>query len=236
MTDLNELKLYTTESHACSYLDAEESTTIFIDPDADVDQKLYSQLTGHGFRRSGKHIYRPACKTCQACIPIRVRAETFQPDRSQRRCFKKNDDLTLAVVESIDTDEHYELYERYINQRHFDGEMYPPKRTEYSSFLSAQWGVTRYFEFRNPEGTLIALAVCDLLEDGLSAVYTFFDPEEKKRSLGVYGVLAQLEWVKTQELSYLYLGYWIKNCQKMTYKTNYRPFELLVNTDWIAFK
>lgn len=236
MTDLNELKLFATEPHRCSYLTEHESTTLFIDPETEVDQPLYSALTQYGFRRSGKHLYRPACKTCQACIPIRLKVETFQPDRSQRRCIKRNNDLQLRKTDTIDTDEHYQLYEKYINLRHSDGEMFPPKREEYSAFLSAQWGVTDYFELRTPEGELYSVAVADQLEDGLSAVYTFFEPSQPKRSLGVYSVLAQIEWAKQNNKDYVYLGYWIKECTKMTYKTNYRPFQLLINNRWVAFK
>lgn len=235
MTDLNELKLFATTPHPCSYLDDRDATTVFIDPEVSVDQNLYSQLTNYGFRRSGKHIYRPACKTCQACIPIRVDVETFTPNRSQQRCLRKNKDLTVTVVSTIDTDEHYTLYAKYIEQRHSDGDMYPPKRDEYRSFLSAQWGVTKYLEFRNSENNLIGVAVADQLENGISAVYTFFDPDEQKRSLGVYAVLAQIAWAQKQSNRYVYLGYWIKECQKMSYKTLYKPFELFINNQWLTF-
>ena len=235
MTDLNELKLFATTPHPCSYLDDRDATTVFIDPEVSVDQNLYSQLTNYGFRRSGKHRCRPACKTCQACIPIRVDVETFTPNRSQQRCLRKNKDLTVTVVSTIDTDEHYTLYAKYIEQRHSDGDMYPPKRDEYRSFLSAQWGVATYLEFRNSENSLIGVAVADQLENGISAVYTFFDPDEQKRSLGVYAVLAQIEWAQKQSNRYVYLGYWIKECQKMSYKTLYKPFELFINNQWLTF-
>ena len=235
MTDLNELKLFATTPHPCSYLDDRDATTVFIDPEVSVDQNLYSQLTNYVFRRSGKHRCRPACKTCQACIPIRVDVETFTPNRSQQRCLRKNKDLTVTVVSTIDTDEHYTLYAKYIEQRHSDGDMYPPKRDEYRSFLSAQWGVATYLEFRNSENSLIGVAVADQLENGISAVYTFFDPDEQKRSLGVYAVLAQIEWAQKQSNRYVYLGYWIKECQKMSYKTLYKPFELFINNQWLTF-
>lgn len=231
MTDLSNLKLFATQPHPCSYLDDREATTLFIDPEASVDIGLYSQLSELGFRRSGSHLYRPHCARCQACISCRIPVAGFRPNRNQRRCWRRNRDLTLAFTEHIQTDEHYQLYADYIATRHRDGDMYPPSRGQYEAFLSSEWGLTRYLEFRL-EGRLLGVAVCDQMENGLSAVYTFFDSREYRRSLGVYAILAQIDRVKNQGLDYLYLGYWIKQCQKMEYKTQYRPLELLINRRW----
>ncbi|ROQ20455.1 arginyltransferase [Marinimicrobium koreense] len=233
MTDLSNLKLFATQPHPCSYLEGEEATTLFIDPNAPVDQDLYSQLSQIGFRRSGAHLYRPHCAQCSACVSCRIPVEHFRPNRKQRRCWRRNEDLTLAMVERIDADEHYELYAHYINTRHRDGDMYPPSRAQYEAFLSRAWGVTQYLEVRNAEDRLLAVAVCDRLDDGLSAVYTFFDSREDRRSLGVFGILAQVEQAKALGLRYVYLGYWIKQCRKMDYKTQYRPLEMLVNRRWV---
>lgn len=235
MSTLETLKLFSTAEHPCSYLDDKEATTLFIDPDADLDSAMYSQLSDYGFRRSGSHVYKPSCQTCQACTPVRVPVETFMPSKSQQRCIKRNSDLNVNAVNAIDTDEHFQLYEKYINARHQDGDMFPAKKDEYLSFLSPQFGITQYLEFRDPQNTLVALAVTDKLHQGLSAIYTFFDPDQEKRSLGVYAILAQIEWAKENKQSYLYLGYWIKQCRKMNYKTQYSPFQLLINNQWLTF-
>jgi leucyl-tRNA---protein transferase len=232
MSDLSNLKLFATQPHPCSYLEDREATTLFIDPEAPVNKGLYSQLTELGFRRSGRHLYRPHCANCQACVSCRIPVRDFRPNRNQRRCWRRNQDLTLAFVDNIGTDEHYALYANYIATRHSDGDMYPPSRSQYDAFLTSEWGLTRYLEFRH-QGQLLGVAVCDQLEDGLSAVYTFFDSREERRSLGVYGILAQVDRARDQGLKYVYLGYWIKQCQKMEYKTQYRPLEMLINHRWV---
>lgn len=233
MTDLSTLKLFTTHPHPCSYLDDKEATTLFIDPETHVDAELYSRLSEYGFRRSGQHIYRPRCGRCQACIPIRVPVALFSYNRKQKRCWRRNQDLTVAVVKDIDTPEHYQVYDDYIRERHADGDMYPPSPQQYRDFLSSQWGTTEYIEFRDGS-RLIAVAVSDRLDHGLSAIYTFFAPNETARSLGTYAVLYQIARAATLGLSYVYLGYWIKQCQKMRYKSDYRPFQLFINNGWVT--
>lgn len=235
MTDLSNLKLFATQPHPCSYLDDEEATTLFIDPAAPVDQDLYTQLSQIGFRRSGSHLYRPHCANCRACISCRIPVKDFSPSRTQRRCWRRNGDLELGFVDHIDTEEHYNLYADYIETRHRDGDMHPPSQAQYNAFLSSEWGLTRYLEFRL-QGRLLGVAVCDRLNDGLSAVYTFFDSRESRRSLGVFGILAQIEQAKALGLQHVYLGYWIKQCHKMDYKTQYRPLEMLVNRRWVRLK
>jgi len=235
MTDLSNLRLFGTQPHPCSYLDDQDATTLFVDPDAPVDIHLYSQLSQLGFRRSGSHLYRPQCAVCQACISCRIPVHLFKPNRSQKRCWQRNQDLQVREIDSIHTAEHYQLYADYINSRHKDGDMYPPSITQYEAFLTREWGVTRYLEMRL-EGKLLGVAVCDRLEDGLSAVYTFYCPKAEKRSLGAFAILAQIHMAKQQGLSHLYLGYWIKECTKMRYKIQYRPLELLINRRWMRLK
>lgn len=208
VASLEDLKLFQTAPHPCSYLD-EEATTVFIDPDASVDQTLYSQLSRHGFRRSGQHLYRPHCENCRQCILTRIPVADFAFNRSQKRCLKRNSDIHVELVEQSDMSIDYPLYARYIRGRHRDGDMYPPSEEQYQSFLSAEWGVTRFARFYSGE-QLIAVSVFDVLDDGLSAVYTFFDPMEHKRGLGTFAILWQIEQSRRQELDYLYLGYWIK--------------------------
>lgn len=232
MSDLSNLKLFATAPHPCSYLEDEEATTVFIDPLAKIDAALYSELSELGFRRSGSHLYRPHCANCQACISCRIPVNQFRPSRSQRRCAKRNQDLTVNFIDDINTDEHYALYQQYINTRHRDGDMYPPTRAQYESFLSREWGVTRYIEYRCAEA-LVGVAVCDVLDDGLSAVYTFFADDLAPRSLGVFAILVQIEQAKRLGLSYVYLGYWIRESRKMAYKTQYRPLQMLINKRWV---
>lgn len=232
MTDLSALKLFATQPHPCSYIDGEQATTVFVDPEAIIDINLYSQLSLLGFRRSGGHLYRPQCANCQACMSCRIPVELFRPNRSQRRCWQANQDISISAVEHIDSPEHYALYSKYIEHRHQDGDMYPPSHEQYKAFLTSEWGATRYLEFRL-HGTLVGISVCDYLDDGISAVYTFYDATLSERSLGKFAILAQIEKAKQLGLGYVYLGYWIKQCEKMNYKTDYRPLELLVNRRWL---
>ncbi|GAB3107223.1 arginyltransferase [Aestuariicella hydrocarbonica] len=232
MTDLANIRLFATHPHGCSYLPDEEATTVFVDPNFKVDASLYSALSENGFRRSGKHLYRPHCQHCNACLAARVPVKEFIKDRKQRRCWNRNADLLVSSSLDIDTPEHYALYANYIEQRHSDGDMYPPSREQYTGFLTREWGVTEYLEFRH-QGRLLAVAVCDRMDNGYSAVYTFFDPQEERRSLGAFAILWQIELAKSLNLDSLYLGYWIKKCDKMNYKTQYRPLELLVDKRWV---
>jgi len=232
MSSLHTLIFYATPEHACSYLPNHRATTMFVDPKATVDGPLYSQLSRLGFRRSGNHYYRPHCGSCQACIPVRVPVKDFTPHRSQRRTIARNQDLQVQIAMPSYSEEHYQVYERYITQRHRDGDMYPPSRDQYRSFLIDGSHFTRFVEFRR-DGQLIGVAVIDLLDDGFSAIYTFYDPAESDRGLGTYAILWQIEEVKRRSEQYLYLGYWIKECHKMAYKTKFRPLEMMVNDRWV---
>ncbi len=232
MSDLSTLKLFATQPHPCSYLDSQEATTLFVDPEAKVDIQLYTQLSQLGFRRSGAHLYRPQCLRCQACVSCRIPVKLFKPSRNQKRCWKQNQDISLQLVSNIRTAEHYQLYSKYIEERHPDGDMFPPSEEQYNAFLSSEWNLTQYIEFR-VNGKLIGVSVCDQLGDGLSAVYTFYDPAEEHRSPGKFAILAQIDKAKSLGLDYLYLGYWIKECEKMNYKIQYRPLDLLVNRRWM---
>lgn len=233
--DVSKIKLFSTHEHACSYLEDQMATTLFVDPTLQMDGKLYSELSDLGFRRSGQHLYRPRCRACQACIPVRIPVEEFQLSRSQKRCLKKNQDVRVHWTDSIASDEHYALYERYINERHSDGDMYPPNREQYDEFLTSEWGVTRFIEMRLG-GTLIAVAVSDRLEQGLSAIYTYYDPSLPSRSLGVFAILKQIEHCRELGLPFVYLGYWIRDCDKMNYKTQYRPLQMLFQQSWLTLR
>lgn len=230
-SSLRDLKVYTTYPHTCSYLEDQEATTLFVDPRQPVDQKLYSKLSVLGFRRSGNHIYRPHCAQCNACIPARIPVAEFERSRGQKRTWDRNQDLRVICTDEINDDDAFDLYHRYISIRHSDGDMYPPDREQYQAFLNSVWDCTRYFRFYD-RARLVAVAVVDRLEDGLSAIYTFFDPTATRRSLGSYAILWQVEQARTAGLDYLYLGYWIRDCQKMSYKSDYRPLQMYTNSRW----
>lgn len=232
MTDLSAVKFFVTPLHKCSYLPRQDAITLFADPKANLDRTLYSDLSELGFRRSGNYLYRPHCKQCSACIPVRIPVDTFELSRKQRRVLKRNSDLTIRQMPAAFHDEHYELYARYITHKHCDGDMYPPTPNQYESFLLSEWGNTVFYEFRC-HGKLLAVAVSDIMINGISAVYTYYDVAETKRSMGVMGVLHQIEEAKRMNLPAVYLGYWIKECQKMNYKTEYRPLEMFVNNHWV---
>jgi len=233
VTILSTLKVFATHPHTCSYLPEQQATTLFIDPAAPIDGPAYSQLSEMGFRRSGPHLYRPHCARCNACVPARVPVDRFHPNRQQRRIWQRNNDLTVIDRTVLNGEEYYDLYARYIEGRHRDGDMYPPTPQQFESFLTQEWDLTHYYCFYQ-DTQLLAVAVVDVMDNGLSAIYTFYDPEITNRSLGVYAVLWQIHRARELGLPSVYLGYWIKQCRKMSYKINYRPIELLVNGRWVT--
>jgi arginine-tRNA-protein transferase len=227
------LQLFATDNHACSYINGQQAKTLFIDPSENVSPAIYSQLCERGFRRSGQFIYRPNCDNCQACISIRVPVSDYAFSRSEKRILKRNLDLSVHQVDSILADEFYQLYARYINLRHADGDMYPANREQYENFLNNGLSSSCYFVFYHLD-TLVAVAVVDRLQQALSAVYTFYAPEEEKRSLGSFAVLWQIQMAQRLNLQHVYLGYWVKDCAKMSYKTRFKPTEILTNGQWQA--
>ena len=229
--ELESLQFFQTQPHKCSYLGEQTATTVFLNPKQRIGKALYSQLSEYGFRRSGQHIYKPLCANCNACIPMRIPVQLFEPNRQQRRTIKRNQDLTVDIVSSIDTQEHYALYEYYINERHSDGDMFPPSREQFRGFLANEWQTTRYYEFRD-QGRLIASSVADVMDNGISAIYTYFSPDEKRRSLGSFVILYLIEQSKKYHLPSVYLGYWIKASAKMHYKSAYRPLEIQNDGQW----
>ena len=230
--DLHKIQLFLTEAHPCSYLADKQATTAFVDPKHPIDTETYSHLSTIGFRRSGQYIYAPRCASCKSCIPVRVPVVGFKPTRSQKRCLKRNTDIRAKVEANISLDEHYALYQKYIDTRHNDGDMYPATMTQYRDFIGKLWECTRFIEFRLDE-ELVACAVSDWLDDGLSAIYTYYDPELSERSLGTLAILRQIEMAREQALNYVYLGYWIRDSAKMTYKSKFRPSELYIENRWL---
>lgn len=228
---MKSLQLYLAQEHSCSYLAGHSANSIFIDPNEPVTAELYSQLMEQGFRRSATNIYRPHCGSCSACVSVRIPVHDFIATSSQQKIMRRNKDLSVRAVSSEYHEEHYALYQRYIEQRHADGDMYPPSIEQYTSFLTSHLDFVRFYEFRLGE-TLLGVAVTDVLPTGLSAMYTFFEPNDNRRSLGRYAILWQIQESLRLGRPYLYLGYWVEDCQKMNYKTQYQPLEGFINEHW----
>jgi len=226
-----QLTLYSTPPHSCAYFTDHQATTLFVDPFFQDNSMFYNYLSKQGFRRSGQFLYRPHCQQCQQCISVRIPVHSFKPRRNQRRIWQKNQDLTVSAVGSYFKQEHFELYQRYLTHRHKNGGMDNPTPESYIHFLASDWAYTTFYEFRLQE-KLLAVAVVDLLDDSLSAIYTFFDPDYAKRSLGVYAILWEIAESQRLNLKWLYLGYWIKDCRKMSYKTDYYPLEYYYQKKW----
>lgn len=224
--------LYQGVPHQCSYLSTETTTLHIIDPQFRMTPAFYSNLLSQGFRRSGDMVYRPGCSNCDACTPARIPVGIFSPNRAQKRCLKNNQDIRIRAS-SLDTlnETHFDLYSRYLKSRHQDGDMAQHTQTEMEHFLSCSWGNTELIEGWLHDD-LVMVAVTDRTPLALSALYTFFAPELEKRSLGTLGILNQIIRCEQLALPFLYLGYWIESCQKMAYKTAYRPLELLQNGHW----
>lgn len=231
MTSQN-IHLYLTSEHACGYFDGRKATNLVPDPSISMTLPLYSRLIELGYRRSGDFTYRPHCQNCNECQPCRLPVNNFSPRRSHRRCLKLNKDLSHKVVKASYTDEYFELYHQYLNSRHEGGDMVDPSSEDFSSFLYSQWSNTFFIEVREGD-KLLAIAATDPVNNGLSAVYNFFDPKETQRSLGTYCVLLQIQHAIEFELEYLYLGYWIRHCPKMQYKSDFQPMQILSNNHWV---
>ena len=225
------VRLYASPAHQCAYLEDREAITQFIDPAQTMNSRLYSQLIEMGFRRSGEYVYRPNCNACQACRPVRIPVASFQASRNQKRVWRRNQDLKINIIPADLRDEHFALYRRYISFRHAGGDMDVSDPERYREFLLSSWAETWFYEFRL--GTrLVAVAVVDRLTKGQSAVYTFFDPEFSERSLGTYAILWEISAVRKSGLSWLYLGYWIEECPKMSYKNRFQPLEIYRDGHW----
>jgi arginine-tRNA-protein transferase len=186
---------------------------------------LYHRFMDAGFRRSGRVVYQPVCGHCRACVPLRVPVATFQPDKSQRRTWRRNPDLTVTLTDPEPTPEKHDLYERYRQQWHGADE--PRDWSQFTSFLYDSPVETLEFSYRDPAGRLLGVGICDVCDESLSSVYFYFDPDESKRSLGTFSALYELDWASRAGIPYYYLGYWITGCGAMEYKANYRPCEAL---------
>jgi len=228
---MSRIPLILTREHPCSYLENERAQSLFVHPAFKIDASHYGQLIKQGFRRSGDEVYAPHCARCSACIPTRLVVADFKPNKKQRRCLKKNLN-TQAILKPADfCQTHFDMYKHYQTVRHKNGLMMHFSPDDYIHFLTSSWCDTRFVEF-SINNEIAAIAVIDLLDDAWSAVYTFFEPKFSSYSLGVFAILWEIEQAKLEQKEFLYLGYWIKNCNKMAYKNDYQPIQLLIDNQW----
>lgn len=230
---MTSVPLLITGPHPCSYLDGEQAQSVFVKPSFRLNTAIYSQLIAHGFRRSGDDVYSPHCAQCSQCVPVRIPVAQFKPNRRQKRCLQRNLQTAVIIKPAVFEQAHYDLYLRYQKQRHAEGNMANTSTDEYIRFLGSSWCNTQFVEFFCA-GELAAVAIVDCFDNALSAVYTFFDPKFSNYSLGVYAVLWQIQYAQKQSLDWLYLGFWIADCQKMNYKNQYQPLQGYINQQWGA--
>lgn len=224
------IELLLTPESPCNYLSGRNSQLLCLGHQQ-PGSALFSSLTEQGFRRSGNFIYRPQCQQCQACVPVRIAAAQFVPNRQQRKLLNRAKQLQISEHAPGFTQERYQLYHRYISQRHRDGSMFPPSIEQFEHFLCTRFEFARFYEFRL-NNKLVGVAVTDILYDGLSAVYSFYEPADNYYSYGALAILWQINHVRQLQLDYLYLGYWIKNHDKMHYKIGYQPIQGLIGGNW----
>jgi len=234
---LPRLQYYQTAPYPCNYLEGQIAQSEVASPPYFVNDSNYTKLVQAGFRRSGIFTYRPRCPNCQACVPVRIPVNQFHPNRSQKRAWNANQHMVARMAPLGFNQRHYDLYKRYQDARHYGGGMDDDNEEQYNQFLIQSRVYTHLIEFIEPAistkpESLIMVALTDILSDGLSSVYTFFNPELTKQSLGTFGILWQIEQTRQMELDYLYLGYWIKNSEKMAYKSRFLPLEYFVNNQW----
>lgn len=226
------LEFYSTKLMNCPYLPDRKERKLLTELAVGADPQLtYDTLARYGFRRSHNWAYRTACPECSACVPVRMVVAEFQPTRSMRRCAQRHATWQAEPRPPVATDEQFELFSRYVKGRHGDGEMATMDYGQYRAMLEETTIDTAVVEFRH-SGRLVAGIIVDRVNDGLSAVYSFYDPDLASAGPGTYMVLWLIEETRRQSLPNMYLGYWVANCRKMDYKIRFRPLQALGDSGW----
>jgi arginine-tRNA-protein transferase len=218
------LRLIDMTDHPCPYLPGRTARSRGFWAE-EMPDELYVGFMDASFRRSGHVVYQPVCHGCRACVSIRVPVDRFTPSKSQRRCWRRNQDLTLTVGKPELTDEKFKVYQKYTRDWHKSPE--PETAEGLEAFLYQTPVTSLEFCHRDPSGRLVAVGICDTSVDALSSVYFYFDPAFASRGLGTYGALKELEYARSQKQQYYYLGYWVDGCGAMQYKSTYWPYQLL---------
>ena len=234
MSGQTHIRVFQTVEHQCGYWPDRQARDLVLDPADPVLPGLYASALTLGFRRSGNHVYRPQCAGCQACTAVRIPIARFTPSRAQRRCLARNADLRVELRPALRSEENFTLYRNYVGSRHPGGGMDDPSPADFDGFLACTWSPTIFLEVRLGQ-ELLAVAVTDQLPDSLSAVYTFFAPEQAARSLGTFAILSQIEQARRERRDFLYLGFWLEGHPKMDYKRSFRPLEYLADRQWRSF-
>ena len=229
---MTRIKLFQGTENDCGYLPEKKAINIYADPNHPNPGDVYNQLISRGFRRSGEFVYRPGCDSCKACVPVRVLAGESKLRRTDRRNLKSNSDLLVRFCRARYTAEYFDLYQRYLAARHAGEGMDNPSPEDFERFLLNPWGDALFIEARLGE-QCVAVAVTDVMANGLSAVYTFFDPALNQRGLGRFSILQQIALCTELNLPYLYLGYWVDGCDKMVYKSDFLPQEHFDGNEWL---
>jgi leucyl-tRNA---protein transferase len=244
---LQKLQFYVTTPYKCGYLPNKMAQSLIASPQHLIDTSIYNGLIQQGFRRSGKFAYRPHCENCRSCVSVRLLLNQFTPNRSQKRSFKQHLNLQVRILPLHFNQTHFALYNQYQNLRHADVEnikQREPKsdEEEYRQFLCQSNIESLMIEFSDAQNQVKIVSVIDMVENGISAVYTFYDAREtkasvgdaaKRASYGTYNIMWLADWAKSLGLDYLYLGYWIQDSQKMAYKQQFNPQEKLIDGEWV---
>ncbi|RBP48481.1 arginyltransferase [Arenicella xantha] len=227
----NPIRLFETVVDECPYIEGNKSASILVDPDHQVDNALFTMLSRSGFRRSGDMLYSPKCPDCNACVSVRIPVARFVPSRGQKRVWRKNTDLTVTIEDVTFQQEHFDLYLKYQQHRHPDSSMCDGDPDKYIGFIDSYFSRSKFLCFRLNE-ELVGISVLDQFDGGLSAVYTFFDPELNQRSIGTYAILYMIKLCRLRDIPFVYLGYWIEDSEKMNYKRKFKPLQGHIDRQW----
>ncbi len=227
----NPIRLFETVVDDCPYLDDKKSASVLVDPDHEIQPELFSMLSRSGFRRSGDMLYAPKCPDCNACVSVRIPTKEFKASKAQRRVWRKNNDLVVNIEDVRFDQQHFDMYLRYQRHRHAESSMCDDDPNKYIGFIESKYASSKFLCMRL-DGELVGISVLDQFDGGLSAVYTFFDPDYSNRSIGTYAILYAIKLARVHDIPFLYLGYWIDQSTKMDYKRKFKPLQGYINKRW----